>query len=178
MARGGIALLCAIFLSIACKKTPPAASDAAPLPANEPTIVSTAQEIQPSPYGDPMTPDARPMVPMGEDPRENVDIPSGEKALPGAPGSPTAAAPPPDPFEAAVASVRTSAVGCFAGQPKGEYSATISVVVTPAGNVSRVEASSSITDAAVTKCLEQAATRGYPSTEGGKKLSIDVRVKG
>ncbi|MGZ3423687.1 MAG: hypothetical protein ACXWUG_27835 [Polyangiales bacterium] len=176
MSRGAsiAGVLLTLVVSTACKKTP-VVEDAAP--ANEPSVVSTAPELAAPTYGDPVTPDARPGLPMPEDPRENVDIPSGAKALPGTPGAPAPAAPV-DPFESAVASVRASAVGCFAGQPKGEYSATISVVVTPAGNVSRVEASSSITDGAVIKCLEQAATRSYPSTEGGKKLSIDVQVKG
>lgn len=172
MRRGGIFVGCAIALSIACKKTPP--PEAGPAPANTPTIVSEPTE----PAGDPFGASDAHELPTAEEPRENGEAPAPiAKATEAAP-APVASAPSVDPFESVAASVRTSAVGCFAGQPKGEYSATISVVITPAGNVSRVEASSSLTDAAVKKCLEQAATRSYPSTKDGKKLSIDVQVKG
>jgi hypothetical protein len=178
--RRGSVVGCAIVLSLGCKKTPP--PEAGPAPADTPTIVSEPSD-RPSPYGSPFGPsDAHELVQPrenGEAPRENGEAPTAEKPAeePPAP-APVASGPKVDPFESVTAAVRASAVGCFTGQPKGEYGATISVVVTPAGNVSRVEATSSIDDAAVRKCLEQAATRSYPSTENGKKLSIDVRVKG
>jgi hypothetical protein len=177
MRSARIVAFSAIALSIACKKTPP--PDPGPAPANTPTIVSQPSD-EPSELGSPFGPsDAHELV-QPEGPRENGEAPVAEKpsAPEPPPAAPAASAPPVDPFDAVTASVRTSAVGCFAGQPKGEYSATISVVVTPAGNVSRVEATSALDDAAVKKCLEQAATRSYPSTQNGKKLSIDVQVKG
>jgi len=171
MASRGVLFLL-VAASAACKKTPPPAADAAP---NVPVVVATARDLPPPEFGDPVNPDARAQLPISEDPQENVLIPTGQQV-----GAPSAAptAPPPDPFEAAIASVRASAVGCFVGQPKGEYSGTISVVVTPAGNVSRVEATSSTDDPVIGKCLERAATRNYPTTTDGRKLSIEVRVAG
>ncbi len=128
-----------------------------------------------SPYGDPFAPDARPLPPA-EAPHDNIDIPTGTVELP---GESAPSAPPPDPFDAVVQAARASAVGCFAGLPPGEYSARLDVAVTPSGRVTRVEVqNASTSDAAVLKCLEQAATRDYPSSPDGRKLAIDVRVKG
>ncbi len=92
-------------------------------------------------------------------------------------------APPPtpvDPFVAPTDAVRRSAVGCFAGQPAGSYSATLTIYVTEGGVVSRVEVSpGNVTDDGVLSCLKQAGEGGtFPQSPGGRTLTVDVSVRG
>ena len=96
------------------------------------------------------------------------------------PGSAAPPPPPPDPFAPAIASVRASALGCFAPLPPGTYAATIVVTVTPAGTPVDVEIEpGNVPDPAVLGCLHAAADgRSYPSSPDGRKLRIDVRVQG
>ncbi len=173
------ALLCAmtsLFAPSACRKTEPPAPDAAPAQTNPTGEGFVAPGVVAA--DDPMNADAR-SIPEQEAPQDAYILQVPGSAPPAAPAPPSqAAAPPSDPFEGAISSVRASAVGCFQGQPPGEYSATLSVVVSPSGRATRVDVSGA-SDPAVAKCLEQAATGGsYPSTPDGRKLSIDVRVKG
>ena len=133
---------------------------------------STTAEGEPT--VDPGAPPPR-VLPNAEEPRDNLTFDTGTISEP---GKPVVVTPPPDPFEDAMANVRSSAVGCFSSMPPGQYSATIAVNVTPAGTATRVEVVSGPDDAAVRKCLESAATRGYPSSPDGRKLSIVVQVKG
>lgn len=165
------ALVVALAL-VACKRSSTANDAGAPAATPAPAATGESTEsVTAEP--DPFAPDAR-ELPEVEGPRDNLVIDTGTTVTPGTPG----VAAPVDPFEASSSAVRASAVGCFAGQPPGEYSATISVVVSPSGRATRVEATASITDDAVVKCLEQTAQRSYPQTNDGRKLSIDVRVKG
>jgi len=62
--------------------------------------------------------------------------------------------------------------------PPGEYNASIAVTVTPSGTATRVEVTSGPDDEAVRKCLQSAATRSYPKSADGRKLTITVQVKG
>lgn len=169
MKRAAVVLL---LLSLgACKRAPEATKDAG-TPGVAVTPAAPAETT--APVFDPAAPPPH-EIPPAEAPRDPHIIKVGEEVIPGAPAP---SAPPPDPFEPVIASVRSAAVGCFAGQPPGEYSASISVFVTPAGTASSVSVTSGPTDDAIRKCLVQAATRSYPSSADGRKLSIDVLVKG
>jgi hypothetical protein len=88
--------------------------------------------------------------------------------------------PPADPFEAATAAAKSQAVGCFAPLPAGDYSVSLSVVVSPGGRATRVSAdSASVTDAAVIACVRSVGeSYGWPSSANGRTLSLDVRVSG
>lgn len=182
-----VVIVLGAFPASACRRSTPApgqdaAASTTPAPTVPPGAVggSGATGAVPTPgappaYGDPFNADAH-ALPPAEAPRDNLEIPTGTVVTPGESAAPAA---PADPFAPVVQSVRASAVGCFAGLPPGEYSARIDVNVSPAGRATRVEVSgASTTDAAVLKCLEQAATREYPSSDDGRKLAIDVRVKG
>lgn len=174
---GSVRLLALVALSamaalpaLGCRRTPSTtgASDAAP-----PSAPTTAGESTQGPTGtDPAAPPPR-ELPELEAPRDNLDLELGTTTTPGSAAPP----PPSDPFEPAIASVRASAVGCFASLPPGQYSATIAVSVTAAGSTVSASASG-VDDPAVLKCLEQAATRTWPSSPDGRKLSIGVQVKG
>ncbi|MBI2394746.1 MAG: hypothetical protein HYV09_34575 [Deltaproteobacteria bacterium] len=161
----------AALSALACRRTQTtsATADAAP-PTAAPTPVEQSTQ---GPTGtDPAAPRPRDL-PELEAPRDNIDIELGSKTVPGSAAPPA----PADPFDAAIASVRASAVGCFASLPPGQYSATIAVSVTAAGSTVSTSASG-VDDPAVRKCLEQAATRTWPSSPDGRKLSIGVQVKG
>jgi hypothetical protein len=154
-------------LLIACRKsTPDAAADTAPAPTTPATLV-TANDPYPAP-----PPVSTEGLPTGEQVKPIVETITEDA------GPAPAAKPPEDPFIPAINAVQQSGVGCFKGLPPGEYSATISVVVTAAGTATRTEVTSGPADPAVRKCLEQAAQRSYPSSKDGRKLSIDVLVKG
>lgn len=157
-----------VLLSIGCRRsTVTGAPDAAP--------VATATESAPAaPTLDPWAPPPR-ELPVAEGPRDNITFETGTVYQP---GETVAVAPKEDPFETAMAGVRASAVGCFGSMPPGEYTASIAVSVTPTGTATRVEVVSGPDDAAVRKCLESAATRSYPSSPDGRKLTIVVQVKG
>lgn len=160
-----IALL-ACACALGCKRTEtPSAADTAPEPPA--TLVTASDPFAPPP---PIT--AKELPPSEGEPV----APIVETVTADAGGAPVAA--PSDPFAAVIASVQQSAVGCFKGLPPGDYNATIDVVVTAAGTATRVTTTSGPSEPEVRKCLEQAATRGYPSSASGRKLSIDVRVKG
>lgn len=175
-------LLAALCLAgvVACKRTPPASTDAGPPVAPGAATVAIAPApvgaapVEPQAVFDPAAPKPR-ELPSAEAPQDPYVLEVGVDVVP---GKTVAAAPTVDPFDAAVGSVRSSAVGCFAGLPPGDYAATISVFVTPAGTATTVTVTSGPSDDAVRKCLVQAATRGYPTSPDGRKLSIDVSVKG
>lgn len=158
-------LALAALAVLGCRKpAAEAAPDTAP-PALEPApLVTVTDPFQPPTPID-LPPPGDPMAPIVE----TVTVDGGV-----APG----AAAPTDPFVAAIASVQQAAVGCFQGLPPGDYAATIEVVVTPTGTATRATVTSGPTEADVRKCLESAAQRGYPASPNGRKLSIDVRVKG
>lgn len=105
-----------------------------------------------------------------------ITLGSGSSVTPGA----SAPAPEVDPFDAAVASAKAQAVGCFAPLPPGEYAVSLAVSVSPAGRATRVETSSgSVTDASVLSCIRGVGeARSWPSSASGRSLSIDVRVSG
>ena len=148
----------ALVALLGCRKTTAeAATDPAPLvTASDP--FQPPAPIEPVLAGDPPGPIT-----------ETVAVASS--APPGAP-------PPADPFVAATASVQQAAVGCFKSLPPGAYDAAIEVVVTATGTATRVTVTSGPDDASVRKCLEQAAQRSYPASTNGRKLAIDVHVKG
>lgn len=158
-----------VILSVGCRRTTPTTADASP-----PAAVATDPAAQPTSTDDPVAPPPR-ELPAAEAPRDNLTFDTGVLEDP---GKPVVTAPKMDPFDQAMNDVRASAVGCFSGMPPGEYNAAIAVSVTPSGTASRVEVVSGPEDAAVRKCLESAATRSYPSSEGGRKLTITVQVKG
>lgn len=163
-----------VFVALVACKRAPEATDAGTAAAPSPPPQTAAEPGAAAPTFDPAAPAPR-ELPSAEGPRDPYLLEVGTEVIPGAPAP---AAPQADPFEPAIASVRSSAVGCFAGLPPGDYSATISVFVTPAGNASTVTVTSGPSDEAVRKCLVQAATRSYPTSADGRKLSIDVTVKG
>jgi hypothetical protein len=166
-----VAALALLLVSIGCRRTSTEASvDAAPPVATAPVATSAADEAV-----DPFAPPPR-ELPAAEDNPSGGTATLEEPAKPTP--APTPAAPKVDPFDDAMNSVRSSAVGCFSTMPPGEYNATIAVNVTPTGTATRVEVVSGPADPAVRKCLESAATRSYPASEGGRKLSIAVQVKG
>jgi len=167
MRRRALAL---VILTLGCRRSAVTSNDAAP-----PAPVATDPAAQTTTAtDDPLAPTPR-ELPVAEEPRDNLTFDTGVLEEP---GKTIAAAPKMDPFDQAMNDVRSSAVGCFSGMPPGEYNAAIAVSVTPSGTTSRVEVVSGPDDAAVRKCLESAATRSYPSSEGGRKLTITVRVKG
>jgi hypothetical protein len=157
-------LVMALVVVLGCRKSTADAPDTAPKPATEAPPLVTA--------GDPFAPPATIELPQGELPPPLVETVTEDAG--NAPGK----AAPADPFASTITSVQQSAVGCFAGLPPGDYAATIEVVVTAAGTATRTSVTSGPADAAIRKCLESAAQRGYPSSPNGRKLSIDVRVKG
>jgi hypothetical protein len=173
---GGLALV----LLAACKRTPPpgaeAGAPAAPIVQAVPGApVAPGAPIAPadtSAPADPTPPRDLPSVEL--QPTGPFELEVGVEVVPGK----TIAAPKVDPFDDAVAAVRASAVGCFAGLPPGAYAASLMVAVTPAGNAGTIAVTSGPEDPAVRKCLEQAASRSYPTSADGRKLSIDVRVSG
>lgn len=171
MMRGARGVLVLVGL-VACKRTPEATD--AGVTAPPPAVTQPAEGPAAAPTFDPAAPAPR-ELPTAEGPRDPYLLQVGTETIPGAPAS---AAPPSDPFEPVIASVRSSAVGCFAGLPPGAYSATIAVSITPTGTASTVTVTSGPSDEAVRKCLVQAATRSYPASADGRKLSIDVAVKG
>jgi len=157
-----------VLLSIGCRRSNVTGADASP-------PVTTATENAPTESTvDPWAAPPR-ELPAAEGPRDNLTFETGAITQP---GETVVVAPKEDPFDAATASVRASAVGCFSGMPPGEYSASIAVSVTPTGTATRVEVVSGPDDPAVRKCLESAATRSYPSSPDGRKLTIAVQVKG
>lgn len=119
--------------------------------------------------GAPMIPQPLHLPPPAES-NSAISVTSTE-TVPGKPGTP------PDPFAVATSEVQTASVGCFAGQPAGEYVATLAVAVTPTGTASRVDVEG-VTDAGVKACLAKVAERKWPSSNAGRKLRIEVRVKG
>ena len=158
--------LALLLVSLGCRRTTPQASASADAAPPAPTLVAPATD----PTEDPTPP--RELPPAEQQP-ESITIGTGTTIVPGAP----APAPSVDPFDNAIANVRASALGCFSSMPPGEYTASIAVNVTATGTATRVEVLSGPADAAVRKCLESAATRGYPSSPNGRKLTIDVQVK-
>ncbi len=160
---GSLALVVMLF---GCRKPTSDTPDAAPATsAPAPLVTSDDPYAAPPPTPPPMDfPTAAP----AETIVETTTIP----------GSAAPPSPPPDPFLPVIASVQQSGVGCFSGLPPGEYAATVAVVVTAAGTATRIEVTSGPSEPAARKCLEQAAQRAYPSSKEGRKLSIDIRVKG
>lgn len=158
-------MIAVVVLLAGCRKSTVDAPDTAPPRASEAPALVTA--------GDPFAPPGTIELPPPGDP-----LPAIVEAVTADAGSAPVNAPPVDPFVAATVSVQQAAVGCFSGMPPGAYAATIEVVVTAAGTVTRTSVTSGPADAAVRKCLESAAQRGYPSSPNGRKLSIDVRVQG
>jgi len=177
MKRGAL-LSFAFAALLACKRTPEPTTDAGAAAATTAANTPPAPGAAPAAAGgngfDPASPAPR-ELPTVEGPTDPYVLEVGVEAVPGAPAP---AAPKADPFEASIASVRSSSVGCFAGLPPGDYSATVSVFVTPSGVASTVTVVSGPSDEAVRKCLVQAATRSYPASKDGRKLSVDVSVKG
>ena len=155
-----------VGLALGCRKPTVEAADAAPPAASAAPLVTAGD-----PYGAP--PPTPPPTEFGE-----TDPPPAIVETIVEPGSAAPPPPPPDPFVPVIAAVQQSGVGCFKGLPPGEYAATVAVVVTATGTVTRVDVTSGPSDPAVRKCLEQAAQRGYPSSPDGRKLSIAFRVKG
>jgi len=156
-----------VLASIGCRRSTEATADAAPAPiAPVQTVTATTT--------DPLAPPPR-EVPVAEPPQENVTFDTGTLTEPGKTVATAAEA---DPFDGAMASVRSSALGCFSSMPPGEYSASIAVNVTAAGTATRIEVVSGPSDGDVRKCLESAARRSYPASPDGRKLTIVVQVKG
>lgn len=172
-----------VALAAGCKRSTPASTgDAAPLATSTNPAAATGQVGVPTQLsrgiyeghadaGD----DAEP--PLGPAGSQVIDVSRTEIVQ--APGA--ASAPPPvDPFVAPIDAVRRSAVGCFAGQPPGTYSATITISVTAGGLVGTVEVSpGNVTDDGVIGCLKQAGEGGrFPSVPGGRTVTVDVNVRG
>lgn len=179
-ARGALigvnALVVALFsLASACKESRNDAADAAPTGLGQPLPPASTQAplvngMPPSDYGNaPMVPQPMHLPPAAES--NSAIAVSSSVTIPGTKGTP------PDPFDVATGEVQASSVGCFAGQPAGEYAATLQVSVTPTGTASRVEVEG-VTDAAVKACLSKVAERKWPASKDGRKLRIEVRVKG
>ncbi len=172
--RSGLpgALLCSL---VACKGPPKADADAAPTVASATTPPPPGvggplvNGMAPSDYGPTLTPE-HPHIPPPIETNHPIATTSTE-LVPGAKPKPV------DPFAAPIAAVEASSVGCFAGQPPGEYTAVISVKVTPAGTATRIDIEGT-TDAGIVSCLTKAATRTWPSSKDGRSLRIPVTVKG
>jgi len=162
-------------LTGACKESRNDAADAAPTGLGQPPPPASTQAplVNGIPAGDygnaPMVPQPLHLPPAAES--NSAVTASSSVTIPGTKGTP------PDPFDVATGEVQASSVGCFAGQPAGEYAATLQVSVTPTGTASRVEVEG-VTDAAVKSCLSTAAERKWPASKDGRKLRIEVRVKG
>ena len=165
---------------VACKKDKPP-SPAAATPSA--TITNTPENP-----GDPSTPaypgeptdlyPAKHDLPPTEAPRDNIDIPTGEQFIPGAP-IPAPSAPPADPLAGSIAAARAGAVPCFATLPSGDWSATLVVTVTPTGTVTRSEVEpGNVQDDGVLGCLRSyAAGLSFAQSEG-RTVRIVVHVKG
>ncbi len=120
--------------------------------------------------------DAHEIVPADFD-APTVTLPAGSDTITVAtPGK----APSVDPFDAAILAAKAQAVGCFAPLPAGDYAVSLSVVVSPGGRATRVNAdSASVTDASVLACVRGVGeSYGWPSSPSGRTLELDVRVSG
>lgn len=120
--------------------------------------------------------DAHAIVPSDYDAATVTLTVGSETITTGTPGE----APIVDPFDAAILSAKSQAVGCFAPLPAGDYSVSLSVVVSPAGRATRVNAdSASVTDASVLACVRGVGeSYGWPSSANGRSLDLDLRVSG
>jgi hypothetical protein len=177
------ALVVAAIAIAACKRAPTTgANDAAPLPppgggaaAGASAASGVPAQLGGGVYG--QATDAEPFLPAAPVTSQTIDLSHTEivQVAPSAPPPP----PPPDPFAAPTESVRRSALGCFVGQPAGEYAATITIVVSAGGTPSRVEVSpGNVDDQAVISCLKQAGEAGRFPVSSGRSVSVEVRVKG
>lgn len=152
----------AALLLLGCRKpTTEAVPDTAPPPVVAPLATPTDPFQAPPPIE----------IPPGVEPQPFVETITSTSAAPSVEA-------PKDPFVPVIAAVQQAAVGCFSPLPPGNYAATVEVVVTAAGTATRVNVTSGPEDPAIRKCLEQTAQRAYPSSASGRKLSIDVIVKG
>jgi hypothetical protein len=176
-----VATLAAAAALVACKRSSPTLPSADAAPAN--SVVRSAGGNEPpqaaaaaADPGDFAPSDAHPIVPADYD-APTVVLPAGSQTITvGTPGT----APVVDPFDAAILAAKSQAVGCFAPLPAGDYSVSLSVVVSPAGRATRVSAdSASVTDASVIACVRGVGeSYGWPSSANGRSLDLDVRVSG
>ena len=179
-----LVLAIALCSSFACKKDPketgPSASPRStitPENAGDPTIGQTGGAPSDPAPGDPLTSPPHDL-PATEAPRDNIDIPTGEQFVPGAPAV-APVAPPGDPLEGSIATAKAGAVPCFAKLPPGDWTATLVVTVTPTGTVTRSEVEpGNVQDASVISCLKTyAANLSFAKSEG-RTVRVEVRVKG
>ena len=172
-ARRSIVLLAAATFALSCKRDssqPKPAGTAVVAPNVAPTTVD--EPNGPDPFV-PSNPDAR-VTPDDEDLHNKIELPVVESTV--IPGQP---APPPDPFEPAIASVRQSAVTCFGTLPPAEYAVAVDFFVTPAGRVSRAEVQpGNVQDPNVLGCVKDLVEHStFPQTTDGRTLHVEIRVK-
>lgn len=178
LVSAGAALVVAASGPWGCKESNPGPTEAGPSAMGVPPVASSAPLVNAVPthgyggsdYGGAPTIPQPIHLPPPVESNSTITVTSSE-TVPGKPGTP------PDPFAVATSEVQASSVGCFTGQPAGEYVATLAVAVTPTGTASRVEVDG-VTDAGVKACLVKVAERKWPASAGGRKLRIEVRVKG
>ena len=175
--RAAVFLPCALVCAfVACKGPSKSEPDAAPSASTTVTPPPAGvggpivNGMAPTDYGPTLTPE-HPHIP----PPIESNGPIANTSTQVVPGTTITA--PVDPFAAPMAAVEASSVGCFAGQPAGEYSAVILVTITPAGTATRIEVEGT-TDTGIVSCLTKAATRTWPSSPDGRKLRIPIVVKG
>lgn len=178
LVRVGVAFVVASTGAWACKESGSGPTEAGPAAMGVPPVASSAPLVNAVPthgyggsdYGGAPTIPQPIHLPPPLESNSAISVTSSE-TIPGKAGTP------PDPFAVATSEVQAASVGCFTGQPAGEYVATLSVAVTPTGTASRVEVDG-VTDAGVKACLAKVAERKWPASNGGRKLRIEVRVKG
>ena len=163
---------------VACKKDKP---------PPQPGTTSVGGTINPQENaGDPSSPaypgepaeDHAHDLPETEAPRDNIDIPTGEQFVPGAPIA-APSAPPVDPLAGSIAAAKAGAVPCFATLPPGDWGATLVVTVTPTGTVTRSEVEAgNVQDDGVLGCLRAYAASLTFAPSEGRTVRIDVHVKG
>ena len=186
--RGALALVAVTLVASSALAACKGAHDADPnVDAASPTSAATIAMAPTTPAeGTPAVAD--PAAPLGALPDPNREVPGlefapdsmvigqGTTVLPGAPPPPP---PPEDPFIAAIAAARVAGAACFAGQPPGEFAATIVSYVTPTGYVSRAEVEpGNVADPAVLACLRRVGTgSSFPPSPSGRTVRIDVHVR-